>query len=137
MKYRSGFISNSSSTSFVISMYAPPEKKKTKKEIIPILEKIIEAYNVLEGKNIKYQEILEIDIVDDKIIEEMIEFKKEYEYNEETGDYEAKVLSAHIVESIKRSKGSVILNSNDENTIPHIVQELIEIKLWVKRFHWG
>lgn len=114
MKSRKGFISNSSSTSFVIDATKYPEEKVTS-----FIQKILEALNELTNTKITLNNICHIHT--DNSVEQINKQIKEFYSHDD---------------SVLHKGPVVIVDSVDDNSIPWTVQEVLE-SIALKRQHWG
>lgn len=123
MKIKFGFISNSSSTSFLI-------KSKRVKEYYWLANNI-DIKNFLLGKMQEFLKILhkEDDINEIVIIQDLKhdDFKQEIkvywnDYYSVPDDFE---------------EYDLIIDSYHENSIPYIMQKFFENELYGRRYHWG
>lgn len=116
MKIRSGFVSNSSSSSFVFNSPLSTE------EIENALKASIIICNKLGGTNIDCNDCFYITEVDDKLLEDIVEWRQKPEF------WQGELFT----------KESRVIHSVRDNSIPYATQELILNTFSdVKRFHWG
>ena len=120
MKIRKGFISNSSSSSFICDYYLFYEKTYTVEETKKILQKIIDFYNDIEGLNLSFEEIFQ---------QPYIGSKKDVK---KLDDFFGREDSRH-----KRANNKIIINSIKDNSIPYLMIGIIEAKFDAFRFHLG
>lgn len=114
MKIRSGFVSNSSSSSFICDTNKSPKTVKGQ------LVKIVELYNELSGENNKFSDIFDEPFVANKALYSVF---KGY-------------LRKDDIEKIIHDKKLIIL-SNGCNTVPDCFFDLIE-EIYNSRFvHLG
>lgn len=124
MKTRLGFVSNSSSTSFYIDA-----SKYSENQVISVIGKLIETLKITE-QNLDYtvDDICCISIKDKQQLKESLrcteDWFKKYYYN--------------LIETIDRYKDNIIvIDSNEDNSIPYEIQEFIENHFNAYRQHWG
>lgn len=103
MKIRSGFVSNSSSSSFICNTNKSPKTVKGQ------LVKIVELYNELSGKNNKFSDIFEEPFVANKVLYKIF------------NGY----MSKNEIEKLISDKKLIIISS-DCNTVPDCFYDLIE-----------
>ncbi len=118
MKTRLGFVSNSSSTSFLVL-------GMNTKKVYKLLQKIIDDYNKDNGE-VKLESILSVKKNTKEIKKEMREMQEIYG------------ITDAVIENTK-----VIIDSIDSNSIPWEIQEAIPNEFYrregvtVERQHWG
>ncbi len=131
MKIRNGFVSNSSSSSFVLDYHTDKKKDITSlKKVKEILNKLVEMEKLFNSK-IKFEDIFNLNFDADNMGVEakeidIIKTRKEWEdnlYTEKT-DFE-------------KCKGKIIIHSAEDNSIPYWMKEFLEYKLNAKYWHWG
>ena len=111
MKIRSGFVSNSSSSSFICDTHMSPGEVEYK------LRELLDFYNKMFERCFEFEEVFEEPFRDDTGI-----WKKEIE------DY--------IAGSIE-TKGKIIINSRSDNSIPWEIVDFIENLFNGYRIHLG
>ena len=117
MKIRQGFVSNSSSSSFICGMWSPSScPKYTIEETITILQKILDFYNDLEEKHLSFDDVFETPRL---ATTEDIEFLKDWDVEKE------------------RVEGRILINSKEDNTIPYMLFKVISEKFHAERIHLG
>jgi len=119
MKIRLGFVSNSSSSSFVCNYY----RKKTEyttEETKEILQKILDFYNDIYEQTLSFEKVFEEPYIgSQKDVDGLDDFfGTEYPRHE-------------------RANGKIIINNQKENSIPHMLFGIIESKFNAERFHLG
>ena len=112
MKMRSGFVSNSSSSSFVC------QTKMTIKEVEEALHQLLNFYNEFSGENLKFNKVFKKPFYPTK------EFVKNM--NENWG---------HLYYDYSEDK--MVIESTDDNSIPYALFNLIEEKFEASRNHLG
>lgn len=131
MKVRRGFVSNSSSTSFVIETKLSVDKFKEKMEI---LFKALKGFGFgIEGDEL--EEIMTIYNIDSDMGNDFIKTLKEWKSFCDGSD--------HFDVSFN-TKNSIVIDSVYDNSIPEVIQEIIEglpYSVWfvdnVSRYHFG
>ena len=108
MKIRSGFVSNSSSESFIC------RTKDSIESVEKQIKKLLSFYNEWEGRNLQYKKVYYVQ----KITEELIEDVKDFEYQ--------------VPED-----ATLAINSVSDNSIPYELFEFIESKFNAYRVHLG
>jgi hypothetical protein len=112
MKIRSGFVSNSSSSSFVC------KTKMTVEEVEESLHQLLDFYNEFCGLNLEFDEVFKKPFFPDKnFVKEMNEGWSHL-YN-------------------KYSEDKMVIESTDDNSIPYVLFDLIEEKFDAGRNHLG
>lgn len=124
MKKRYGYVSNSSSSSFVVYAYQDDDITMTRVE--RIIDRVISAYNILKEDTLKKDNVLEISVVDIQLA------KKKVEYMEIDG-----AISKEQKKWVKDCIGKIVIHSVDDNSIPYVMQEMIESELYTDMWHWG
>jgi len=119
MKIRQGFVSNSSSSSFICDYYRN-EAKYTVEETKEILQKILDFYNDIEEQNLSFEKVFEEPYIGSQKDMDGLDsfFGTEY--------------SSH-----ERANGRVIINSTEDNSIPYLIRGIIEAKFNAEYFHLG
>lgn len=112
MKVRSGFVSNSSSSSFVCNT------TMTIKDVEKTLHQLLDFYNEFFNENLKFDEVFKKPFYPTK------EFVKHM--NEEWG---------HLYYDYSEDK--MVIESTDDNSIPYALFDLIEKKFDACRNHLG
>jgi len=135
MKIRNGFISNSSSTSFIVDYWNNSKKEFTIKEVKEITDRAVKAYNLLMNSSINKGDIMKIGIVDDKLIKE----KKEHTTERELiNDKWVEIpLTGEQINAIEEQKGKIVIHTKKDNSIPYVLSEMIDALLHTDRWHWG
>ncbi|MHA1468964.1 MAG: hypothetical protein ACTSSP_00230 [Candidatus Asgardarchaeia archaeon] len=113
MKIRTGFISNSSSSSFLCRGNFTPEEAKD------ILQETLDFYNKMCGTDKTFGSVFE---------EPRLGTKADFKFYSE--DWEIGVIEEEVV-------GHLIINGCDDNSIPYELFYLIERKFDAQRFHLG
>lgn len=108
MKLRTGFVSNSSSSSFVC------DTKMSVKEVESSLRRLLEIYNEFFDASLKFNEVFK----------KPFRCTKEYQKSMTEWGYDANV-------------GSLIIESESDNTIPYVLFDWIEEKFNGYRNHLG
>lgn len=135
MKARHGFVSNSSSCSFIIDYYDRDEKRKpiSKAKLLKVMKKLVEIEQLFNPR-IKFEDIFTLNgdanemCIGDKG-EDIIKIRKawEKEYDKDDPD----------MTDFKKVKGKLIVSSASDNTIPYWMMQIFETKLNAKHWHWG
>jgi len=135
MKIRNGFISNSSSTSFIVDYWNNSKKEFTIKEVKEITDRAVKAYNLLMNSSINKGDIMKVGIVDDELIKE----KKEYATERELiNDKWVEIpLTGEQINAIEEQKGKIVIHTKKDNSIPYVLSEMIDALLHTDRWHWG
>ena len=136
MKIRKGFISNSSSTSFVIDYYVEKKDRTSLKEVKETVDRIIKAYNIIYKTKLQKKRTFTIGKITDEIIKARIDFEREYAYDDK-GEWGPQPISKDRKKAIENQKGKIIINSVEDNSIPYLMQEMIENVLNADKWHWG
>ena len=124
MKIRQGFVSNSSSSSFIINYDNKCAQEFTIEQIEDILLDMIKIHNKIENSNLTFN-----DVFDDAhiICYDEIERKIEYEIDNRSRNRT----------NPEKIKNKIIINSADENSVPHSIIDFMENALDAKYWHWG
>jgi len=135
MKIRNGFVSNSSSSSFIVDYWNNSKTEFTTEEVEEITDRAVKAYNLLMNSSINKGDIMKIGIVDDKLIKE----KKEYATERELiNDKWIEIpLTREQINSIDEQKGKIVIHTKEDNSIPYVLSEMIDALLHTDRWHWG
>lgn len=115
MKARNGFVSNSSSSCFIIT-----NPKWNNKNVLPILQRILNGYNIMFEKDNKLGEILFL--VDKEQVQEELSMLQR-DWGDDYSDIPA--------------SASVIIYSLSDNTIPYEMFDPIINAFDATRFHLG
>jgi len=111
MKIRNGFVSNSSSSSFICDTEISLEKVKEK------LVLMVDFYNDLNDEDNDFEDIFNEPFISD--------------------DSYCKSDWADYYEAMRNSKGKIIIESAQDNSIPYGLQNLIEDTFDAYRCHLG
>lgn len=112
MKVRSGFVSNSSSSSFILDA-----SKYNVQQIKDYITKLLEAYSIITKDNLTFKDICKIS-------------------EEDSIDRISNVINRYYGETISHKGKILLIDSTHDNSIPWSIQEaLIDISLY--RQHWG
>jgi hypothetical protein len=122
MKTRRGFVSNSSSSSFII-------KNRKAKKIRAYIKKLIDADNELNNNNLDIDNICTIIELNDVNIHSY-SYYNWCNYRNEISFEEYKKLK-----SIRKEEPGVLIESKNDNSIPWPIQEALQHI--GQRFHWG
>ena len=131
MKIRKGFVSNSSSSSFILDYYSDKDKIITLEKVKELLNKLVEVEQIFNPK-IKFEDIFNLKFdaesmcvgnKNDDIIERRTKWEDDFDTNDKT--------------DFKKCEGKIIINSADDNSIPYWMKEFLEDKLNAKYWHWG
>ena len=135
MKIRSGFVSNSSSSSFIVVYWNNSKTEFTIEEVEEITDRAVKAYNLLMNSSINKGDIMKVGIVDDELIKE----KKEYATERELINYKwvEIPLTGEQIKSIEEQKGKIVIHTKEDNSIPYVLSEMIDALLHTDRWHWG
>jgi len=115
MKIRKGFVSNSSSSSFICQVDISPERA------LEILEKILSCYNDVFGIDRGFHDVFEVPfIAEEGYLKDWIMDDHEYEN-----------------EKIRSAPGKVVIESAGDNSIPYCLFELLEDRFDAIRIHLG
>lgn len=123
MKIRNGFVSNSSSTSFIIQTYISANDFK---EYMSELFKALSNFGYNMGNINEHMEILSLNENKENLIQELKEW-----------NYTSKILHS--------KSPAILINSVHDNSIPFIIQQIFEEMSSyrldsvqkVERFHWS
>jgi hypothetical protein len=114
MKIRKGFVSNSSSESFICGRWN--DKEYTPEEATAILQKMLDFYNDMEEQSVSFDNVFEVPRI---ATEEDID-----------------LLSGWDIPR-NRVEGQLLINSIDDNSIPYLLFGFIETKFGAERIHLG
>ena len=111
MKIRNGFVSNSSSSSFIC------DTKMSVEEVRDKLQKIVEFYNDMTDERLMFDEVFHEPFVSD--------------------DSYCNSSWADHYYAMKESKGKIIIESAGDNSIPYLLMDFIESIFDADRCHLG
>jgi hypothetical protein len=111
MKLREGHVSNSSSSSFIC------RTRKTPEQVEKILKTMLNHYNALTTKNLDFADV----------------FKKPYVASK-SGIHT--MWQDHFAD-FKTCAGRVVIDSVEDNSIPYVLEEIIEERFDATRYHRG
>ena len=122
MKIRSGFVSNSSSSSFVCNKYWTDYNSYKATDMDKVKEKLVKIFECMK--------ILKLIIKDAKFSDVFQEPKK-------ATKADIKELNEGWSANLKYNNQMFLINSTGDNTIPHEFFELIEYIFDAERIHLG
>lgn len=122
MKTRNGFVSNSSSSSFII-------KDKSEKKVRNYIRTLLDAENQLEGGNKSIDDICTTSTTNN-VHTHAFEYYNWGNYGKEITFDQYKKLH-----DIKKDEPGVVVESTDDNSIPWAIQEALSNI--GTRYHWG
>lgn len=127
MKTRQGFVSNSSSSSFICMKDGMTVERATE-----IMDTLVDMYKVINDRS-EYpftSDDYKISIADDEWLEEMEGWFECYRdgYNYYLGEG---------LKDPQKFKGKIIIDSTCDNTIPYVLFDLMEQTFETKRLHLG
>lgn len=125
MKIRSGFVSNSSSSSFLIDV-----RKYNIEDIKCYIEKLLDAENFIRKSDISIDDICTVEYINS--VEYIFDKAFKYKHNSYLGKDHQRYIKRN---SENYPKGAVIINSIDDNSIPWNIQD--SLHNIGERFHWG
>lgn len=124
MKIRKGFVSNSSSASFIVDYYGGMKTTQCVKDVNKVVDRAIKAYNILKESNLEKDNILKITTVDDKLIKKKIDWDSDDNTTEQEEEW-------------RSMKGKVVIHTTDENSVPYGLYAMLDLVLYIERWHWG
>jgi len=128
MKIRTGFVSNSSSSSFIC------RKKMTIEEATEKTKILLDAYNKLFDKNLKYEEVFFPPYKGSKKYDEEL---KRWHYIGPTDKNNKWSILEENRTQVETTVGRIIIDSESDNSIPYELFELIEEAFDAIRLHLG
>jgi hypothetical protein len=118
MKLRSGFVSNSSSNSFIIL-----DRSITEKDIAYKMDIIQEMYMKLTGDTFEYNVVKQ---TKENLLEEL------YRFNEKSDTY-----ISNMIRRVDTPENILSIVDVEDNGIPSDLFDLIEGVFNAERMHWG
>ena len=114
MKIRKGFVSNSSSSCFICGLWG--DNEYSIKEMIPILQKMLDFYNDLEEESLSFDDVFKLPEI---ATTEDFELLKNWDVDK------------------KKVKGKILIYGKEDNSIPYMLHSIIETKFSADRIHLG
>lgn len=127
MKIRGGFVSNSSSSSFVID-----SSKYSGRDIETYIQKLLDAENFIESTDLTVADICVV--YDLKDTTEFWSDRFEYECYGQSGQNKETYIE---IKQKSYPAGFILVESIRDNSIPWSIQNSLEELSGSKRFHWG
>ena len=122
MKLRSGFVSNSSSSSFVCNKYSTDYNHFKASAMIVVKEKLLKIFDCMKGL---------------EIITQNTKFEDVFQEPRKATKADIKELNEGWSANLKYNNEMYLINSTGDNTIPHEFFELIEYLFDADRIHLG
>lgn len=117
MKIRNGFVSNSSSSSFIINTQSEYYNDLSIEDVTDIMDKLLEVVKIY--KDIQ-DNVYTIELLPNN--SKIIKKRKEYGYEDHI-----EVIDNQII----------YIESTDDNSIPYFIQQFLEDELNATRLYWG
>ena len=129
MKTRTGFVSNSSSSSFICNSYSYEgyePKDLTVDEVVHKMKTIMNAYNIVSDSEIEYDEAIEYIGLGTENVAEMLKGYGQKNYSDGRADW-----------TYDDIKDKIVIMSAGDNTIPSALFDLIVSAFYATRVHLG
>ena len=118
MKIRKGFVSNSSTTSFICEVDFGPEKMKQ------LLQELVDFYNKWCGKEYKFEDIFKDPYTG---TEEDVQFFDDFFGKAYRDDYH----------DHSKANGNIIIMGTEDNSVPYGLHEFISTRFKCTHIHLG
>jgi len=118
MKIRNGFVSNSSSSSFLIDA-----TKYSKEKVTEYIESLLVAHNIIENTDLSLEDICFINNTSGSVF-----FKEVAEFYSANKDL--------VHRDADKYPDCIVVDSTSDNSIPWNIQDALE-RIAIKRQHWG